>query len=250
MTDTPHRNVIVTGGSRGLGLAICGRLIEAGHSVIAIARNERPEFAALMESLAPSQASALHFQAHDLADVSGFPALIKGLRKAYGPIYGLVNNVGVGTTGILTTLSDARIEMTVRLNVISPILFTKHVVRSMMVDGGGGRIVNIGSIVGATGFSGLSVYGATKASSVGFTKALARELGALGITVNTVAPGFLDTEMTEGLQGEQRARVVRRSPLGRLAEISDVASAVEYLLSERAKSITGTVLTIDAGSTA
>ncbi|HVH80855.1 MAG TPA: SDR family oxidoreductase, partial [Stellaceae bacterium] len=114
----------------------------------------------------------------------------------------------------------------------------------------GGRIVNISSIISATGFSGLSVYGATKASLVGFTKSLARELGPLGITVNAVAPGFIDTRMTDGLEGAHREQIVRRSPLKRLAETSDVAEAVAYLMSDAARNITGTVLTIDAGSTA
>ena len=110
--------------------------------------------------------------------------------------------------------------------------------------------MNIASIVGATGYNGLSVYGATKASIVGFTRSLAREVGPLGITVNAVAPGFVDTEMTRGLGEQQRGQIIRRSALRRLADIDDVANAVEFLLGYKAKNITGTVLTVDAGSTA
>ncbi len=106
------------------------------------------------------------------------------------------------------------------------------------------------SIIGFTGYSGLSVYGATKASILGFTRSLAREVGRLGITVNAVAPGFLDTEMTHGLAGERREQVTRRSALRKLAGIDDVAHAVAYLLSDKARSISGTVLTVDAGATA
>jgi 3-oxoacyl-[acyl-carrier protein] reductase len=146
-------------------------------------------------------------------------------------------------------MQDAQIETLVRLNTIAPLLLTKYVVRSMMADGGG-RIVNVSSIVTFTGFTGLAVYSATKASLVGFTRSLAREVGKLGITVNAVAPGFVDTEMTEGLVGEQRARIIRRSALGRLVTVEDIAHAVEFLLSERATNITGTVLTVDAGATA
>jgi 3-oxoacyl-[acyl-carrier protein] reductase len=124
----------------------------------------------------------------------------------------------------------------------------------MMADGAtrvdGGRIVNMSSIVSTTGFSGLAVYGATKAALVGFTKSLAREVGPLGVTVNAVAPGFVDTAMTEGLDGAQRDQVVRRSPLKRLAEIEDIAVAVAFLMSAAARNITGTVLTVDAGGTA
>jgi 3-oxoacyl-[acyl-carrier protein] reductase len=118
-----------------------------------------------------------------------------------------------------------------------------------MADGAG-RIVNVASIIGFTGYSGLSAYAATKAAMLGFTRSLAREVGRLGITVNAVAPGFLATEMTHGMSDEQRAQVTRRSALRRLAELDDVANAVDYLLGEKARNISGTVMTIDAGATA
>ena len=176
-------------------------------------------------------------------------ALVKELRKEFGSIHGLVNNAGLGTSGILATMHDSQIERLVRLNTLSPIMLTKYVVRAMMADGGG-RIVNVASIVAFTGYSGISVYSATKASIIGFTKSLAREVGPLGINVNAIAPGFLDTEMTESLTGQQREQIARRSALHHLAEVDDVANAVEYLLSDKAKNITGTVLTVDAGNTA
>jgi 3-oxoacyl-[acyl-carrier protein] reductase len=119
-----------------------------------------------------------------------------------------------------------------------------------MMAHGGGRIVNITSITATTGYSGLSAYSATKASLIGFTRSLAREVGLLGITVNAVAPGFLATEMTDTLDAAQRARIARRSALRRLAEIDDVAHAVEFLIGDKARNITGTVVTVDAGNTA
>jgi 3-oxoacyl-[acyl-carrier protein] reductase len=119
-----------------------------------------------------------------------------------------------------------------------------------MLPSGQGRIVNISSIVGATGYSGLSAYSATKAALNGFTGSLARELGPAGITVNAVAPGFVDTEMTHSLTAEERSRIERRSALRRMTEISDVANMVDYLMSEKARNITGTVMTVDAGNTA
>ena len=146
-------------------------------------------------------------------------------------------------------MHNAKIEQLVRLNTLSPIVLTKYVVRSMMSEGIG-RIVNVASIIGFTGYSGLSAYAATKASMIGFTRSLAREVGRLGINVNAVAPGFLDTDMTHGLAGEQRERVLRRSSLRRLADVDDVANAVEFLLGDGARSISGTVLTVDAGATA
>ncbi|HYM74243.1 MAG TPA: SDR family oxidoreductase [Stellaceae bacterium] len=239
------RNVIVSGGSRGLGFAIACRLRDAGYRAIIVARKESCEIAADR-----GEPSPLHFWPCDLAEVAALADLVKRIRADVGPIYGLVNNAGIGTSGVLANLRIADIERTVQLNTVSPMVLTKHVVRAMMADGGGGRIVNISSIVSTTGFSGLSVYGATKASLIGFTKSLAREVGPLGINVNAVAPGFVDTAMTEGMDGGQRERVVRRSPLNRLADAEDVADAVEFLLGDKARNITGTVLTVDAGSTA
>ena len=128
-------------------------------------------------------------------------------------------------------------------------VLTKYIVRQMMADGGG-RIVNMSSIIGSTGYNGLSVYGATKAAALGFTRSLAREVGRLGITVNAIAPGFIDTELTKGLAGEGRDKIAGRSALRRLPEVDDVARMVEYLLGDGGRNITGAVQTIDAGNTA
>jgi 3-oxoacyl-[acyl-carrier protein] reductase len=137
----------------------------------------------------------------------------------------------------------------VRLYVLSPIILSKYVVRHMMADGAG-RIINISSIIASTGYNGLSVYGATKAAATGFTKSLAREVGRLGITVNAIAPGFIDTELTQNLSEEDRKRIAGRSALRRLPETDDVARMVEYLLGEGGRNVTGAVFTIDAGNTA
>jgi 3-oxoacyl-[acyl-carrier protein] reductase len=220
----------------------------AGYNVVAIARHESKELSAIVRQSA-LQTGAVHFRAFDLTDLAGIPNFVRALRKEFGAFYGLVNNAGAGTGGLLSTMRDEQIEQLVRLNTVSPVILTKYVVRRMMADGAG-RIVNVASIVSVTGYTGLSVYSATKSSLVGFTRSLAREVGKLGITVNAVAPGFVDTEMTGDLGVEQRERIMRRSALGCLVEVDDVAHAVEYLLSAKAKRITGTVITVDAGSTA
>ena len=141
------------------------------------------------------------------------------------------------------------IERLVRVNTLAPLVMSKHAVRSMM-SAGRGRVVNMASIIATTGYAGASVYAATKASMVGFTRSLAREVGGLGITVNAVAPGFVDTDMTAGLDAAQRATIARRSALKRVPEADDVAFAVSYLMGDRARNVTGTVLTVDAGNTA
>jgi len=242
-------NVIVTGGSRGLGLGIVRRLTAEGYRAVAVARKMSDQLAATMEQVEQSRPGSLHFIPFDLGDIQDLPALVKRLRNDFGPIYGLVNNAALGFDGALAIMHNSQIERLIRVNTLSPIILTKYVVRHMMADGGG-RVVNVSSIIGFTGYSGLSVYGATKASMIGFTRSLAREVGRMGVNVNSVAPGFMDTEMTQGLDGEQREQIARRSALRRLPDIDDVVSAVEFLLGEKAKSITGTVLTVDAGSTA
>lgn len=239
-------NVIVTGGSRGLGLGIVNRLVTAGYRVIAIARRQSDDLTALMQRTAESGEGSIEFRPFDLADISGIADFVRRLRREFGPIYGLVNNAALGTSGMLAMMPIARIGELVHVNLVSPIVVTRCVVRSMLAEPPG-RIVNIASILGINGYSGVSVYGATKAALLGFTRALAREVGASDINVNAVAPGFLDTDMTREFS-ELRARVVRRAALRRLAEVDDVASVVEYLLGPHAKSITGTVVTVDAGS--
>jgi 3-oxoacyl-[acyl-carrier protein] reductase len=243
------RKVIVTGGSRGLGLRIVRRLVCEGYGAVAVARQMSDPLASTIEQAEASRPGSLAFLPFDLSDVQEIPNFVKKVRKDFGPIYGLVNNAAQGSDGTLALMPNAQIERLIRVNTLSPIVLTKYVVRHMMADGGG-RIVNVASIVGFTGYSGLSVYSATKASLIGFTRSLAREVGRRGVNVNAVAPGFLDTEMTQGLDGEGREKVARRSALGRFPEVDDVADAVEFLLGSKAKSITGTVLTVDAGSTA
>ena len=243
------RNVVVTGGSRGIGLAIAKKLASEGYGVIAVARKKTDQLDTAIAEASKDGASAIRFEPFDLGDLDKIQGFVAGLRKTHGPIYGLVNNAALGTEGQLALMPNVKIAELVHINTVSPIVLTKYVVRQMMADGGG-RVVNVSSIIGFTGYSGLSVYAATKASMLGFTRSLAREVGRLGVNVNAVAPGFMDTEMTQGLEGEQRAKVARRSALRRLPEVDDVANAVEFLLGEGGKSITGTVLTVDAGSTA
>ena len=243
------RNVLVTGGSKGIGLAVARRLAGAGYRVIVLARSESPGLVEARAQVRTSGQGVLEFVAFDLAEVEAIPEMVRKLRADFGPIYGLVNNAALGTDGLLANMHVSQIEALIRLNTLSPIVLTKHVVRAMMAKGEG-RVVNMASIIASTGYSGLSVYGATKASIVGFTKSLAREVGRLGITVNAVAPGFLETELTAGMDDDQRAQVARRAALRRLAETEDVARAVEYLLGEGGRNITGTVMTVDAGATA
>lgn len=243
------QNVIVTGGSRGLGLAMARTLAQADYRVIAIARKVTEELTAASRAAADGGRGAIEFRACDLSELGGISALVKSLRADFGPLYGLINNAGLGTGGLLSTMRDQDIQRLIQLNTLSPILLSKYVVRSMMSQRDG-RIVNIASIVASTGYTGLSVYSATKASLIGLTRSLAREVGQLGITVNAIAPGFIATEMTHALDEGALEKIARRSALKRMADPIDVARSVEFLLGDGGRSITGTVITVDAGNTA
>lgn len=239
------KNVLLTGPARGLGLAIAKRLTKDGYRVIGVGRRLTDDYTSLMKDPGNGAAS---FIAYDLSELEGIPALVNALTKEHGPLYGLVNNAAIGMDGVLATMHSSDIAKVLRVNLEAPIVLTKFACRSMLPLKEG-RIVNISSIIANTGFNGLSVYGASKAGLVGFTKSLARELGRANITVNCIAPGFMETDMTSSLGGEKLDSIRRRSPLG-LVSPEDVSGAVAYLLSSDTKHVTGTTITIDGGSTA
>ena len=237
--------VIVTGATKGLGLAITKQLILNGYFVVGISRTSSDDFNQLMES----HNSSLYFHSFDFTNTELVSSLAKEIVQTYGRPYALINNAAIGHDGVLATMHEADIHELIKVNIEAPILLAKYISRSMLLNRDG-RIVNIGSIIGSTGFNGLSVYGATKSALEGFTKSLSRELGKANITVNTIAPGYMETAMTQGLQGDKLLSITRRSPLGRLTDVSDAAAAVIFLLSDGATSITGSTITVDAGSTA
>lgn len=237
------KNVIVTGARKGLGLAISQRLAADGYKVIAVARSESPELTELCDG------ERACFELFDLANIDQIHAWVGDLTKRHGRIYGLINNAAIGADGILATMHESDIGQSLLVNLQSPIVLTKYVSRSMLLAGTG-CIINISSIIGFTGFSGLSVYAATKAGLIGFTKSLSRELGKAGITVNCVAPGYMDTDMTKGIASDKLLSIKRRSPSGKLASVEAVATSVSFLLGDGGSMITGTTITVDAGSTA
>lgn len=239
------KNIIITGCAKGLGLAMSKILAKSGYIIIGISRSETDEYKNL-QCLYPN---SVYFYQFDFANMKEISGLVKKITKEHGRIYGLINNAAIGHDGVLATMHETDISLLIKVNIEAPILITKYVSRSMLLSGCG-RIINVGSIIGSSGFNGLSVYGATKSALNGFTKSLARELGKSDITVNTLAPGYMETNMTNGLQGEKLQKIKRRSCLGRLANVEDAAGMVMFLLSENASGITGSIFTVDAGSTA
>lgn len=239
------RTVIVTGNSRGLGLAISRRVAaDPAFRLIGLSRSLTPDYEALMQA-APDRVLHRHF---DAADLGAIPALVRGITDEFGPVWGLVNNAAIGMDGVLATLHATDIARALRVNLESPIVLTKYVSRGML-GARAGRIVNVSSIIASTGFHALSVYAASKAGLEGFTRSLSRELGKRGVTVNCVAPGYMETAMTEGIDAHNLAMIRRRAPLG-LPTPDQAAGAVMYLLGEDAARTSGHVITVDGGSTA
>jgi len=241
------RTVVITGGSRGLGSGIVQSFLDSGDQVATCARSITPEVEAWLAD--PELAGRFFFRATDIADRDDTTEFVKAVMDQFGGIDVLVNNAGVARDGILAINADDDIDTVLDLNLRGTIHITKLVIRRMLTRGGG-SIVNISSIVGLSGYRGLSVYSATKAALDGFTRSLSRELGSRGITVNSVAPGYLRTEMSHGLDEDQLGQIVRRTPAGRLGEPADVARAIQFLVAPENNYITGTVLVVDGGLTA
>jgi 3-oxoacyl-[acyl-carrier protein] reductase len=240
------RVVIVTGGSKGLGAGIVKSFLETGDRVATCSRSKTEEVNGWESD--PALTDRFLFMAADLSNRHDSDAFVKAVFERWGRIDVLVNNAGVAIDGVLGLFSDEDTDTVIDLNLKGTIHTTRLVSRHMLTQHSG-RIINISSIIGLSGYRGLTVYGATKAALDGFTRALARELGSRGITVNSIAPGYLRTEMSHGLDEGQLEQIVRRTPAGRLGEPEDVARAVQFLVAPESDYITGHVLVLDGGLT-
>jgi 3-oxoacyl-[acyl-carrier protein] reductase len=236
--------VLLSGGSRGLGLAILKGLLTGSYRVATFSRKVTPEIAELQRRL-PDR--VFDFRG-DMADTASLKEVVTRVEAEVGPIRALVNNAGIARDGVLATMRPQDIADVIDVNLRGTLLLTRLVARPM-VRRSGGSILSISSIIGLRGYSGLAVYSATKGGLDAMTRALARELGPRNIRVNSIAPGYLETEMSSTLATEQRDQIVRRTPLGRLGKPEDVTGAVLFLLSPAAAFITGQTFVIDGGIT-
>ncbi len=239
------RTVVVTGGSRGLGAGIVQSFLDSGDRVASCSRSSTD----LVKQWESDYPDRFLFVEADIADRPQSTAFVKAVIAKFGSINVLVNNAGVARDGILALFSDEDSDTVIDLNLKATIHLSRQVVRNMLAHDEGGRIINISSITGLTGYRGLTVYGATKAALDGFTRGLAREVGSRKITVNSIASGYLRTEMSHGLDDGQLGQIVRRTPAGRLGEPDDIARAVQFLADERNDWMTGQVVVIDGGLT-
>ncbi len=247
MSQPEPRVVIVTGGSRGLGAGIVQSYLDSGDIVATCARSRTAEIDQWEAD--PEIAKRFLFREIDLSDREQSSAFVKAVIGAWGHIDVLINNAGVARDGILGLADDDDVDLVVDLNLKGTLHMSKLVSRRMLARGKG-NIVNISSIVGLSGYRGLAVYSATKAAMDGMTRALARELGSRGIIVNSVAPGYLRTEMSHGLDDDQLGQIVRRTPAGRLGEPADIARVIQFLTSPENDYLTGQVIVVDGGLTA
>ena len=236
------RHIILSGASRGLGRVLVEGLLKQDYAVSTFARRHT-EFT---EQLNASENG--YAEVADLADTASLKRFVKGAVKKLGTPWGLVNNAALVHDELLTLLAEERIRQTIDVNLTGSLILTKIVVRRML-SARQGRIVNISSIVGIRGYRGLVPYGATKAALNGATRALARELGDANITVNSLLPGYLETEMTSEMQEDHLNQIIRRTPLGRLGQPEDCLGLLEFLLSDKSSFITGQELVVDGGIT-
>jgi 3-oxoacyl-[acyl-carrier protein] reductase len=239
------RVVLVTGGSRGLGAGIVEGFLQAGDTVVTCSRSATEQ----TDAWAREFPDRFLFEPVDIVDPAASAAFVDRVIERFGTIDVLVNNAGIARDGVIAMMLEDDIDTVLDLNLKATFVMTRLVVRRMLRNRSG-RIVNISSIVGVSGYRGLSVYSATKAGLDGFTRSLARELGSRGITVNSVAPGYLRTEMSHGLDEAQLQQIARRTPAGRLGDPADIASVVLFLASPDAAFMTGQTLVVDGGLTA
>ena len=244
MGNNERRGALVTGASRGIGRAIAKRLASDGHHVVLVARDQSRLDEVLSEI--EEDGGVGESRTCDLGDPASLEAMMESVLSDRGRLDVLVNNAGINRDGLILRMSDEDFDEVLAVNLRATFITCRAVARSMM-RGRWGRIINISSVTGLVGNPGQANYAAAKAGMVGMTKTLAKELGSKGITANVVAPGFIETDMTEAMSSEILAEAAKRLPLRRLGRPEEIAHAVAYLASEDAGYVTGQVLTVDGG---
>jgi 3-oxoacyl-[acyl-carrier protein] reductase len=243
VTGLNGKTAIISGASRGMGMAIAEDFLNQGVLVACFSRRRTAQVDRIERIY-----SAEHFlfQEADMLNRESLRSFLSAAKARFASFDLLVNNAGVAYDHVLPLTQDRGLDETLAVNLTNTIFLTRECLKTMWLNRSG-SIVNIASIVGLRGYSGLSVYGASKAGLLGFTASLAREVGRLGIRVNAVCPGYVETDMTAKLNETQRDQIVRRTPLGRLGRPSDVVATVRFLASDEAAFITGQSIIVDGG---
>ncbi|WP_297633025.1 3-oxoacyl-[acyl-carrier-protein] reductase [uncultured Slackia sp.] len=240
------KTAIVTGASRGIGAAVAERLASLGANVAVIYAGSAERAAAVCARCRELGSAAARAYQCDVADFDAVKRTVDAVRADFGGVDLLVNNAGVNRDGLLPTMREADFDAVVAVNLKGTFNFLRHCSR-LFLRAGGGRIVNISSVAGVTGNAGQANYAASKAGIIGLTKSLAREVASRNVTVNAVAPGFIDTDMTRAMSEKAREAALSRIASKRLGRPEDVANAVAFLASDAAGYITGQVIGVDGG---
>ncbi len=243
--ESKPKVIVVTGGSKGLGQGFVRSFLQEGHIVATFSRSQTPFIKEMQNS---EYADRFYWEKIDMTDFNKVNAFIKKVFKKFGKIDGLINNAGMLVQGVLTLMNSQDISNLVALNLEACIRTTQSCVKCMLQQGSG-SIINISSLNAIRGNPGVSVYSATKAGIDGFTRSLARELGPRSIRVNSIAPGYVETEMTSILHEALKKRILKRTPLGRLGTVEDIVNAARFLISDESQFITGQTLSVDGGIT-
>lgn len=239
------RTALVTGGSRGLGRAVAIGLAASGHRVVVNYARNREAAADVVGVIGDAGGEALAVEA-DVSDEDHVDRLFNQAAEQFGPVTVLVNNAGITRDNLLVRMSASEFDEVIATNLRSAFLCTKTALRAML-RARWGRVISISSVAGLVGNPGQANYSASKAGLIGFSKAVAKEVGSRGITVNVVAPGYIETDLTDVLGDQVKDQALGSITLGRFGQPADVAGAVDFLASERAGYITGQVLSVDGG---
>jgi len=242
--NSEQKVILISGGSRGLGQALVADFLAAGHIVATFSRKATP----FIHERQEQYAERFFWQAVDGTEAEQLKEFAFSVMRRYGRVDVLINNAAIGVEGILTLMPESDIERGIALNLEAVIYLTRTCLKSMLQQQDG-CIINISSIVGIRGYNGMSVYSATKAALDGFSRSLAREMGKAGIRVNSIAPGYFESDMSSGLAESQRARIIRRTPLRRLGTMQDFVGVVRFLISPEASFMTGQTIVVDGGIT-
>tara|TARA_B100000929_G_scaffold173955_1_gene137707 strand:+ start:779 stop:1513 length:735 start_codon:yes stop_codon:yes gene_type:complete len=237
------QTALITGAGRGIGKTIALKLAESGADIVLA--DMSPEVAEVRVEVESLGRKCLTFEA-DVTDLEAIETMVKKIIEELGSIHILINNAGITQDNLFMRMKPEQWSKVIDVNLNGVFNVTKAVIRSM-VKQRTGKIINISSVVGFSGNPGQVNYSSTKSALVGFTKSLAREVGARGVTVNAVAPGFIDTAMTQALNESQQEVILQQIPLGRMGDADDIANAVAFLASEEASYITGTILHVNGG---
>lgn len=235
--------VIITGVSKGLGFEIAKRLLVKGWIVAGFSRKKNIQ----VNKLKKKFKNKFIFEILDIKKFSEYDNFVNKI-KSKGILYGLINNAGIVYEDLLVRQNDKDIKELININLLAPILFTKKVIKYMMINNSG-RIINISSIVAKSGYKGTVAYSSTKSGLEGMTRALSRELGGKNITVNSIAPGYMKTDLTKNMNPKKLAQIIRRTPLNRAGDTKDIVGIVEFLLNKEASYISGQSILVDGGLT-